>query len=263
MTAKLPLSVAIVTFNEEKNLPACLDSVAGLASEIVIVDSFSTDRTLDIARQYGAQVEQQPWPGFIGQKNRAFDLCTQEWILGLDADERLSPELQSALRRAIETAGDSVAGFALNRKAYYLGRWIEHSWYPDWIVRVVRRGKARWEGNDLHPYLAPVGPTQRLQGDLHHYPYPTLQSHLERTIQYARVNADYLSRTGVRARWYHLVLHPVGAFLKKIALKGAWLDGMPGIIIAFGTLIGVFAKYAYLWERQNNGREGEKVIRKP
>lgn len=260
MTTKLPLSVAVVTFNEEKNLPACLDSVASLAKEIVVVDSFSTDGTVECAKRYGARVEQRPWPGFISQKNFAFNLCTQEWILGIDADERLSPELQETLRQAIKQADASVAGFEINRKSYYMGRWIEHSWYPDWIVRVGRRGKVMWEGHDPHDRLSVTGQLRRLHGALYHFPYPTLQAHLERTIKYARCGAEYLAGKGVHARCYHLLFHPLGAFLKKIVFKGAWLDGLPGVIIAFSSLIGGFAKYAYLWEIQRTkaNREDQK-----
>jgi len=252
MAGKLPLSVAIVTFNEEKNLLACLQSIADIASEIVVVDAFSTDRTVHVAEEFGARVEQRAWPGFIGQKNHAFGLCTQPWILGLDADERVSPDLLAEMQRAIEKGEESVAGFQLNRKAFYLGRWIEHAWYPDWIVRLGRRGRVKWEGNDLHPFLKVDGIVNRLGGDLHHFPYPTLQAHLERTIRYAKINAEYLDREGMQARWHHVLLHPIGAFLKKMVLKGAWLDGVPGVIIAFSSLVGVFAKYSYLYEMQRS-----------
>jgi glycosyltransferase involved in cell wall biosynthesis len=254
MAAKLPLSVAIVTFNEEKKLAACLESVAPFAAEIVVVDSYSTDGSVTCAERYGARVTQRAWPGFLAQKNFAFELCTQEWVLGIDHDECVSPELQASIRRAIEANDPTIAGFEINRKNFYLGRWIEHSWYPDWIIRMARRGKGKWAGSEMHARLDVEGEVRRLEGDLHHYPYANLQAHLERTIQYAKMNATYMAEAGVQARWHHVLLRPIGAFLKKMILKGAWLDGIPGVIIAFSSLIGVFAKYAYLWEMQRSNK---------
>lgn len=252
MATKLPLSVTLMTFNNERTLPATLESVADLAAEIIVVDSFSSDRTVECAKRFGARIEQRPWAGFLGQKQFAHDLCTQGWILNLDADEVPSPELRTAIRAAIEENNPSVVAFECNRKSYYLNRWIEHSWNPDRIVRLARRGQAQWGGTDLHPRLIPGGNVRRLDGNLLHYPYGSLHAHLERILKYGRMNAELLKARGVQARWHHLLLHPLWALLKKLVLKQAWRDGMPGLLIALSSFVMVFAKYAYLWEMQHS-----------
>jgi glycosyltransferase involved in cell wall biosynthesis len=263
MADKLPLSVTIVTFNEEKNLPETLESVADIAAEIIIVDSFSTDRTMEIAGKYGAHVTQRPWPGFLPQKRYAHGLCTQDWILNLDADERPSTELKAEIRNAIGRENNDVAAFELNRKCFYMGRWIEHSWNPDWIVRLARRGKAEWGGSDLHPKLIPSGAVRRLRGDLLHWPYANFQAHLLRIVKLEKVNAEALASKGVQARWHHLLFHPAWALFKKLVLKQSFRDGVPGLMIAMSSFVAVFAKYAYLWEMQRATRLKESAGEKP
>lgn len=251
MTAgKLPLSVTIVTFNEEKVLGETLESVTDIASEILIVDSFSTDQTAAIAERYGAKVQQRKWPGFLPQKAYAHSICTQEWVLNLDADERPSPELKAEIRRVLESGNDSVAAIECNRKCFYMGRWIEHAWNPDWIVRLGRRTKVEWGGSHLHPKLIPHGEVVRVKGDLLHYPYASYRVHLERITRLERVNAELLHEKGVRARWHHILFHPIWAFFKKLFLKQSFRDGVPGLIIAMSSFVAVFAKYVYLWEMQ-------------
>lgn len=257
MAGKLPLSVTIVTFNEERNLPETLESVADIAAEVHVVDSFSTDRTVEIANRHGAKVTQRDWPGFLPQKKFAHDLCTQPWTLNLDADERPSPELKAEIRRALEADDGTTAAFETNRKCFYLGRWIEHAWYPDWIVRLGRRGMVDWGGSDLHPQLIPRGQVRRLQGDLLHYPYRNFQAQLQRIVKLERVNAEVLADRGVQARWHHLLCHPTWALCKKLILKQSWRDGMPGVMIALSSFVAVFAKYAYLWEMQHT-EEGKR-----
>jgi glycosyltransferase involved in cell wall biosynthesis len=248
MAGKLPLSVTIVTFNEERNLPETLESIADLASEIIIVDSFSTDRTVETAGRYGAKVTQRAWPGFLPQKKFAHDLSTQPWVLNLDADERPSPHLKAAIRHALENDDGTVAAFETNRKCFYMGRWIEHAWCPDWIIRLGRRGKVEWGGSELHPKLIPSGELRRLPGDLLHHPYASFQAHLQRIVKLERVNAEVLSNQGVRAQWHHLLFHPAWACFKKLVLKQSFRDGVPGLMIALSSFVAVFAKYAYLWE---------------
>lgn len=253
MTGKLPLTVTVVTFNEEKNLPSTIESVSDIASEVIVVDSFSTDATVDRATRLGARVIQREWPGFLPQKKFAHEQCTTEWVLNLDADERPSPELCAEIRRAIGHAGPNVAAIECNRKCFYMGRWIEHGWNPDWIVRLVRREKAEWGGSHLHPRLIPHGEVVRVKGDLLHHPYANFRQHLERIMKLEKVNAGVLAEKGVRAKWHHILLRPTWAFFKKLVLKGSWRDGVPGVIIAASSFAAVFAKYTYLWELQNLG----------
>jgi glycosyltransferase involved in cell wall biosynthesis len=253
MQSRLPLSVAIITLNEEPNLPRCLESVRGLAAEIVVVDSGSTDRTPEIARQAGAVFVSQPWQGFTRQKSHAFERCTQPWVLGLDADEALSPELAAAVRRAL-TSEPAVNGFQFNRRTSYLGQWIWHAWYPEWCLRLARRDSARWASADPHPHLSVKGPTARLEGDLLHYSYGDVQDHLQRCIRYARTSADSLERAGRRCRWYHLAISPWLALSKRLIFKQGFRDGWRGWVIAYSAFLAVLAKYALLAEKQAQTR---------
>lgn len=249
MDPRLPLSASLITFNEETNLPRCLASVRDLASEIVVVDSGSTDRTADIARQCGALVVPQAWPGFTKQKNVSLEHCTQPWVLCLDADEEVSPELSRSIRQAL--AGQPGAdGFLLNRRTCFLGDWIWHAWYPEWRLRLVRRGRACWMGVDPHPSLETAGRTERLPGDLLHYSYSDLRQYFERTLRYARSSAQSLESTGQSCRWYHLAISPWLALGKRLIVKQGFRDGWRGWIIAYATFFSVLAKYAFLREKR-------------
>ncbi len=247
---RLPLSAAVITLNEEANLPRCLESVRGLVSEIVIVDAGSTDRTGTIAGEHGARFEQRAWPGYVAQKNAALALASQPWVLCLDADEEVSPELAASIRALFAAGEPDVNGYEVSRLNFYLGAWIRHAWSPDRKLRLVRSGSGEWTGRDLHERLAVTGRTRRLDGHLLHYSYRSLQDHLERTIRYARIAADSLDRRGHRARWYHLAISPWLAFVKQIVVKQGWRDGWRGWVIAGATFTKVFAKYAFLYERR-------------
>jgi glycosyltransferase involved in cell wall biosynthesis len=255
----LPLSVAIVTLNEEANLPRLLESVRGLAAEIVIVDSGSTDRTEAIAKEAGAVFATAPWEGFVVQKNRSLDRCTQPWVLFLDADEALSPELAASVRRLFANGpAPDAEGFWLNRRTWYLGAWIWHAWYPEWRLRLARRGAGRWGGMDPHAKLEVGGATKRLEGDLLHYSFRDLQDHLERTIRYSRTMANSYIKTGKRFRWSYLLLSPWVAFFKHLVLKQGWRDGWRGWLISVIRAIDVFAKYAFLLEKDLKAGGGPK-----
>ena len=256
----LPLSVAIVTLNEEANLPRLLESVRGLASEIVVIDSGSTDRTEAIARAAGARFSTAPWAGFTVQKNRSLDACTQPWVLFLDADEALSPELAASLRALFAGGRTPPAdGYQLNRRTWYLGAWIWHTWYPEWRLRLIRRGTARWGGMDPHASLECSGASARLEGDLLHYSFRDLEDHLRRTIGYARTMARSYEACGRRFRWRHLLFSPWVAFFKHFVLKQGWRDGWRGWLISVIRFVDCFAKYAFLLEssrEQSGGRDG-------
>ncbi len=253
MQQPLPLSVAVLTLNEQQNLPRCLESVRELAAEIVVLDSGSTDRTGEIARSFGAGFVVEPWTGIVAQRNKALQHCSQPWVLCLDADEALSPELAQAVR-ALFAAGEPAAdGYWLNRRTFYLGRWIRHAWYPEWRLRLVRRERARCGGRDPHDRVEVSGATGRLTGDLLHYSFKDLQDHLEKSLRYARTSAAMLAQDGKRCGWHHLVLWPGAEFFKRLVLKQGWRDGWRGWIIAGVGTLSVFAKYALLLEKQLAG----------
>lgn len=250
MSAPLPLSVVLITRDEEANLPRCLRSVRGLASEIVVVDSGSRDRTREIAEAAGARVVVREWSGHVAQKNAAFDCAGQEWVLSLDADEEVSAELADAVRAVFASGEPPCDAYFVNRLNFYLGAWIRHAWYPEWRLRLARRSRARWEGEDPHDKLVTSGSTGRLAGHLHHYSYAELRDHFARILLYAPIAASARLRSGRPVRWYHLVCSPWIAFIKSLVLKQAWRDGWRGWVIAFTSLIKVFAKYALVYEHR-------------
>lgn len=262
MDPRLPLSVSLITLNEEANLPRCLDSVRNLAAEIVVVDSGSTDRTAEIARAAGAVFISQPWQGFGKQKNLSLERCTQPWVLCLDADEAVSPELATSIRRALR-GKPAANGFQINRRTFFLGDWIWHAWYPEWRLRLVRRDTARWVGADPHPSLELTGDAEKLSGDLLHYSYANLREYFERTVRYARTSADNLERRGERCRWYHLVFSPWFALGKRLILRQGFRDGRRGWIIAYTTFFSVLAKYAMLLEKRFVAPPDQRVPGKP
>jgi len=249
VSTRLSLSVAIITLNEQENLPRCLRSVQELASEIVVIDSGSTDGTAEVAGQFGAIFEVHPWQGHVAQKNIALQRCTQPWVLCLDADEEVSPELAVSIRRLFEAGNPRAHGYWVNRFNFYLGQWIRHAWYPEWRLRLVRRQFARWGGLDPHDKLEVEGQTARLDGHLLHYPFCSVRDHLESELKYARIMADSYVRTGRAWRWHHAVFSPWLAFFKTLMLKSGWRDGWRGWVIAGGKWVNTFAKYAYLLER--------------
>ena len=247
----LPLSVAVITHNEEGHLQRCLDSVRGMASEIVVVDSGSTDRTEAIARGAGAIFQVSPWAGFLEQKNLALRRCSKPWILSLDADEVVTPELADSIGTAL-TANSELNGFEVNRRTFYLGDWIWHAWYPDWILRLVRGDAARWTGLDPHPRMEVGGSTKRLEGDLLHYSFRDLDDHLHRTLRYSRTMAASYAAEGRRFRWRCLLLSPWVAVFKHLILKQGWRDGWRGWLVSMIRGVDVFAKYAFLLEHERS-----------
>jgi len=244
------LSVCVITLNEEDRIGDCLSSIA-FADEIVVVDSGSTDRTVAIAREHGARVIVRGWPGSVAQKNFALEQAATDWVLCLDADERVSPPLAAQIRRAVAAAPAAIAGYRMARKTYYLGRWILHGgWYPDWKVRLVRRGRARWGGIDPHDRLEPQGPVGTLAGDLEHRTYRDIADHLRTIDRFTSVGAGELQARGRSGALAGMLLNAPAKFVKMYVLKAGFLDGLPGFIVAVLGSYYVFLRYAKLWEMQ-------------
>jgi glycosyltransferase involved in cell wall biosynthesis len=254
MNARLPISVAIITLNEAERLGRCLDSVQELASEVVVVDSGSTDQTCDLARSHGARVDVEPWSGHVAQKNKALERCREPWVLCLDADEVVSPELAASIREHFAAGEPAVGGFEFNRLTWYLGEWIWHSWYPEWRLRLVRRESARWAGLDPHDKLTVSGPVKRLNGDLLHYSFRDLNDHLTRTIKYARIMATSYAAQGRHFSWFNLLGSPLAAIFKHLITKQGFRDGWRGWVIAGVKAIDAFAKYSFLLETERAER---------
>ena len=241
------LSVTVITRDEAANLAAALDSVAW-ADEIVVVDSESTDATLDIARRYTSRVLMRPWPGYVAQKNRAAAEATHDWILSIDADERVSPELARDIRALLQQE-PPAAGYRLPRVTFHLGRWIRTTdWYPDYQLRLYDRRRGRWTGAHVHESVTVDGPVVDLQHDLHHLAYRNLAHHLQTIDRYSTLAATEMRQAGRTAGWFDLALHPPAAFLRNYILRGGFRDGVPGLIISLMNAGYVAVKFAKLWE---------------
>jgi glycosyltransferase involved in cell wall biosynthesis len=259
MQARLPISVAVVTLNEQENLPRCLESARELASQMVVLDCGSTDGTKAAAEKFGAEFHFAPWTGYVSQKNKCLALCSQPWVLCLDADEALTPELAQSIRALFASGEPSAAGYVVTRRTFYLGDWVWHSWYPEWRLRLVRKGRASWTGLDPHDYLQADGPTEKLAGDLLHYSFRDLFDHLQRTIKYSRMMAQSYHKEGRRFHWPQLLMSPWLSFMKHLLLRGGWRDGWRGWLIAFSKWLDVFAKYAFLLEIERVSSSEKRV----
>jgi glycosyltransferase involved in cell wall biosynthesis len=225
----MKLSVVIITFNEERNIGRCLDSLAGVADEVVVVDSFSTDDTAEICRAKGARFFQHPFEGHIEQKNWALKQASHFHVLSLDADEALSEKLRESVFLAKKNW--NCDGYTMNRLTNYCGQWIRHSgWYPDRKLRLFDRRKGHWGGQNPHDRveMQPGSTTTPLDGDLLHYSYYTVNEHIERTRKYADIAARAMHARGKRATWLHLIFSPLVKFLKSYFLKLGFLDGRAG-----------------------------------
>jgi len=250
-------SCVLITHNEEKRLEPALRSVAGLASEIVVVDAESADDTVKIARRFGARVFTRKWTGFADQKNFANAQAAGPWILSLDADERVSPELREELA-ALKGAEPDCSGFSMPRRVYYLGRWIRHSgWYPDRKMRLFRKDRAAWAGEYVHENLVVTGRTEALRGALHHFTYASIADHVARINRFSGLGAQKLYARGRKGRIIHLLALPPARFLKSYFFKLGVLDGFPGLVIAVLNGYAVFLRYAKLREIWKKGERIE------
>jgi len=248
-----PLSIAIISKNEEANLRRCLASTVGLAEEIVIVDSGSTDGTAAAAVEFGAMFVHQDWLGFTAQKNLCNSLCTRPWILALDCDEELSPELRQSIERFFDQgAADSHHAAWMARRVWFLGRWIRHGdWYPDKKVRLFRRDQGRWEGHansQVHERLVVDGPHLTLQGDLYHYSFTDMRHYLEKHVGYTDVFAGHEQAEGRGWSLVDALFRPWWRFFRAYVLRRGFLDGFPGFWIAISTAFFTFMRYSRAYE---------------
>jgi glycosyltransferase involved in cell wall biosynthesis len=243
------LSVTVIAKNEAAQIGAALQSVAW-ADELVVVDSCSSDDTASIARQYTDRVEVRDWPGYVEQKNYAASVAAHEWILSLDADERVTPELAAEIRRTLADPPPHAA-YRVPRVTFHLGRWVRTTdWYPDFQTRLYDRRAARWTGRYVHESVAVTGSTGRLRGELQHYAYRDLADHLETIDRYSTYAAREMFERGRRAHLVDLVAHPPLAFLRNYLARGGIRDGTAGFIISRMNAYYVFLKFAKLWELQ-------------
>lgn len=252
--AKLPLSVAIVCKNSAATIGLTLQRIAPFASEIIAFDSGSTDGTLELLAQYNATVHRVAWMGYVKTKQAALQACTQDWILCLDSDESPEADLAASISETIRraTANPALpAGYELNRKVWYAGRFLNHAWQQEWRLRLVRRGSAHWTGIDPHDkleLLAPNAPVGRLTGDLRHDSIATFAEFLAKQCQHGRLMAQGLHARGKRGSLFRLLGSPPIAFAKQLIIKQAFLDGWRGWLAAAATATAALAKHAALIE---------------
>jgi glycosyltransferase involved in cell wall biosynthesis len=241
---RAPLSVAIITLNAASSLADCLASAA-FADEIMVVDSGSTDGTRELAAQRGARVIEMAWRGFGRQKQAAVEACAHDWVLCLDADERVTPELRAGIERALGQPAHFA--YRMARANRFMGRILRHGeGYPDWSLRLFHRGHARWSEDAVHEKVIAQGEAGTLAGDLLHESAETLESYLTKQNRYTTLQAERLAQDGASAGWTRIALAPLFRFLKFYIFRGGFLDGVPGLV---HILIGCFnsmMKYAKL-----------------
>jgi glycosyltransferase involved in cell wall biosynthesis len=246
------LSVAIITLNEEANLPRTLTSIAW-ADEIVVVDSGSTDGTRAIAESRNVRFVTEPWRGFATQKNFALSLCTSDWVLSLDADEAVSPELAASIQRALAAPPPHTA-YSLPRRNFFLGRWIRHGgYYPDAKLRLFPRGQGAFQETPIHETAMFAGNVETLDGDLLHHAYPTLASYLDHMQRYSTLGAGIAiarGRTGLGLLSFlnGVLLNPSATFFYNYVLRAGFLDGREGLLLHLYHSAYVSWKYAKAWE---------------
>lgn len=253
----MKITATIITFNEEHNIEKAMDSLSW-ADEIVVVDSESTDRTVEIARQFTDRVFIRQWPGYSAQKNFASEQAVNDWIFSLDADERVSPALADQIKRLALGDASAPAAFEMPRLTSYLGRWIKHSgWYPDYKRRLYDRRRASWRGDYVHETLKVDGRVDRLTGKLLHYTVRDASEHHLRMNRYTTLAAEQLSSQGKIVSLSSLLLSPTVVFLRAYIFKLGFLDGIPGLAIARFAAHYEFLKNLKVWENDRSRNDIE------
>jgi glycosyltransferase involved in cell wall biosynthesis len=250
------LSVAIIAGNEEKKIGECLESVKW-ADEIIVVDSESTDRTVEIAKRYTDKVFIRKWEGYAPQKQFAIDQATCDWILSLDADERVSPELKDEILKILESETE-FDGFYIPRRNFFLGKWIKScGWYPNYQLRLFKKGKAKVTQRKVHEKFILDGKVGYLRGDIIHFTHMTLKETFAKINEYSSLRAEEKSKRK-KVKGIDLILYPLSAFLSHYILKGGFRDGVYGLMVSLNHAMTNLQTYMKIWELQNVKSEDEK-----
>lgn len=249
-----PLSVTIIALNEEKNITRAIESVRGFAQEVLVVDSGSTDQTTAIARHLGAKVISNPWRGFGQQKNFAQSQAVYDWVLNIDADEEVSPELAIEIQQALERdESKSIRGYSVPRLSKYLGKWIRHGgWYPNRLLRLAHRRHSSWSEPEVHEEWVVKGSVLPLKNDLLHYPFRDIRDQIATNLRFSFLGSQTLRKKGRKPSFGKLLWKPIGKFIETYWIKQGFRDGTAGFIISVNAAHSIFLKYAYLFE----GEEG-------
>ena len=248
------ISACVIVFNEERKIRRCLESLTW-CDEIVVVDSFSTDRTPEICREFTSNFHQREWLGYVGQRNLVRGFASHDWILYLDSDEEVSPGLREEILEELENGTREYVGYEFPRLVYFLGRWINHGeWYPDVKLRLFNKAHGRTEGIEPHDRVVCKGPVKRLRNPVWHYTYDDIRDQNEQANRFSTITAQQKFVQESPFRWSDLLIRPPLRFLKGYFLRGGFLDGTHGFIIAYTQAYAAFLKYAKLWELHHRQR---------
>ena len=253
-----PVSCCIVCFNEEQGIQRCLESVKW-CDEIIVVDSFSTDKTVAICQDYSTRIIQRAWPGYVEQKRFALSQASHDWVLNIDADEEVSPLLQNEIQAVLQRDDPAVDGFYIPRLVHYLGRWWWRGWYPGYRLRLFRKHKVRWGGVNPHEKVLLHGHSENLSGNLYHYTYDDISDHLRTVNTLTDVSSHELARQNHQRRSIDMVLRPLWRFLSFYFLRGCIRDGLPGLFVSATSAFYVFLKYAKLREQTPHFPQGSRL----
>ncbi len=247
-STKNKLSVCVISFNEENNIDECLKSVAW-ADEIIVVDSFSTDRTIELAKRYTSKIFIKEWKGYSEAKNFALQNTSNDWILSIDADERVTPKLKNEILSVINENDKRYTAYKVARRAYFLGKWIKHcGWYPGYVIRLFRKNSGSFNDRRVHEKLNITGEIGTLKNDLLHFTDDNLLHYFNKFNKYTSLAAEDLAEKGAPFRIWHLFIKPIYTFFKMFILKLGFLDGLHGFVLSVLSSAYVFTKYAKLWE---------------
>jgi len=248
MSDRDKISACIITFNEERKIQRCLQSLTW-CDEIVVLDSRSTDRTVEICRGFTDRVFQDDWLGYVAQRNMVRDMSRYPWVLFLDADEEVSAGLRNEIVAEFERGTGDYVGYEFPRRVYYVGKWIRHGeWYPDVKLRLFKKACGRTEGEEPHDTLVVNGPVKRLKNPVWHYTHNDIKDHMDTLNRFSSITAQQRYVQDKPFRWVDLLFRPTLRFLRGYILRGGFMDGSHGFIIAVLSAHGAFAKYAKLWE---------------
>jgi glycosyltransferase involved in cell wall biosynthesis len=253
-----PISAFVISYNEEDQIAQCLESLR-FCDEIIVVDSFSTDRTAEISRELGVRVIQRKWSGYRDQKEFGLQATSYEWVINLDADERVSPELRNSILQVLRQehqrkqnnfaqCAEAFDAYDVNRVVYHLGRWWRVGWYPEYRTRFIRKSKVTWGGVDPHEKVIVSGRTSRLEGELHHFSYDDLAEQLHKLNSFSSIRAREEYKLGKRASVFKMFWNPSVRIFKFYFLKKGYKEGLAGAIVAVVEGFYTFMKYAKLWE---------------
>ncbi len=250
--SRSPVSGFVICHNEEDDIYDCLKSI-GFCDELVVVDSGSTDKTLEIAKEFGAKIHHRCWTGFKDQKQYGLDLCSNKWVINLDADERVSSELKEEILNILEEDGKedkATSGYEINRVVFFQGRWWRRGgWYPEFRLRFFKKKDIVWGGVDPHEKPICSGKTERLKHEILHYTYVDFFDQASRLIKYARIMATEEYKRGKRASFFKVFVNPISRFIKFYFIKRGILEGKMGFVIALMESYYTFLKYLFLWEK--------------